>query len=52
MGDRKDIYVFVVENEQLAKALIRDHFEKDGITYASMVDETKRDELVEAINKF
>jgi hypothetical protein len=47
----KDIYVFVVENQELAKALVRDHFNSDGITYAALVREDKREELVEALNK-
>jgi hypothetical protein len=46
-----DIYVFVVENKELAKALIRDHFTGDGITYAALVAKDKRQELTDAIDK-
>lgn len=46
-----DIYVFVVENKELAKALIRDHFDADGITYAALVSKDKRQELTDAIDK-
>jgi hypothetical protein len=47
----KEIYVFIVENKELAKALIRDHFNKEGITYAALVAEDKREELTEALDK-
>jgi hypothetical protein len=45
----KDIYVFIVENQELAQTLVRDHFNSDGITYAELLREDKRDAVVKAL---
>lgn len=45
-----DIHVFIVENLELAKALIRDHFRQDGITYAAAFDESKQQEITDALD--
>jgi hypothetical protein len=47
----KDIHVFIVENRELAKALLRDHFNKEGITYASVFQQDQRSQVVEALDQ-
>lgn len=47
----ENLHVFIVENDALAKALIRDHFGKDEITYASIFNSDMRGEITEALNR-
>ena len=46
-----DIHVFIVENRELAKALIQDHFSEEGITYAASFDEGQRQQITDALDK-
>lgn len=47
----KEIYVFIIENEVLAKDLISEHFKADQITYAAMFKPEKRQEITAALDK-
>lgn len=49
--EEKEISVLIVENEELAKRLVKDHFGKTGITYAGIFDASCRNEIAEALNK-
>jgi hypothetical protein len=46
----KGIYVFIVENPELAKLLVRDHFNEEGITYAAVFAAGKRGQVAEALD--
>jgi hypothetical protein len=47
----REIYVFIVENEVLAKGLISEHFKADQITYANMLPAALRPAIVGAIEQ-
>ena len=46
----KDVFVFIVENEGLAKELIKQHFSKEGITYAAIYKKAAREAITEALD--
>ncbi len=46
-----DLYGFIVENEGLAKALVRDHFKEVEITYAALFDVNKREAITDALDR-
>lgn len=48
---KEEFYVFIVENRELANALIRDHFTADGITYAALVAKDNRQKVTDALDK-
>ena len=45
----KDIYVFIVEDEELARQMMKEHFSKDKFTYAEVFEEEKRERIVDAL---
>lgn len=45
-----DLYVFIVENEALAKSLISKHFKADQITYAAMFNRSRRQVVTGALD--
>ncbi len=47
---KKEIYVLIVENPQLAKVFIREHMDNDGITYAAVFKEESRYKIIEALD--
>jgi hypothetical protein len=46
----KDIYVFIVEDPELAKSLVRDHFNEEGIIYAAVFTASKRCQVSKALD--
>lgn len=52
MSREKEIHVFIVEDLEVAQRLVKEHFAPGGsMTFAAIVDEDKRQELVDAINE-
>lgn len=51
MKDIKDIYVFIVEDDALAKSLVVKYFKKNKMTYAAMFKPEKRQEITAALDK-
>lgn len=43
------IYIFIVENEVLAKGLIKDHFKADQITFAQVIKGSERQRAIAAL---
>lgn len=41
--EKKDIYVLMVEDTELAKSLIKDYFNKEKITYAKVINLEQRE---------
>jgi hypothetical protein len=50
MKPRSRVYVFILENDQVAKALIRGHFTSEGITYAAVFKEETRQAIISALD--
>lgn len=48
--EKHEISVFIVEDQELAKKLVHEHF-GTGITFASIVDKGERQAIVDAINE-
>lgn len=47
---KKEIFVFIVEDRQLAQELIRDHFNKNQITYASIFPDSQRPTITSSLD--
>ena len=45
---KEDLFIFIVENEELGKKLIQEYF-GSGITYAERLKIEKREEVVKAL---
>ena len=45
----KQIYVFICEDEETSKAIIKEHFSREKITYAEMFDEDRREKITSAL---
>lgn len=51
MEREKKLYVFICEDQQLAKTLVKEHFDRHKITYAHVMSFEKRTEIVDALDK-
>ena len=47
--EKKEIYIFIVEDMSLARQMIKEHFEKGKITYAEVMDADKREKVTQAL---
>ena len=47
----KEITIFICEDKELARRLIRDHLANGQMTYVNIVDAEKRQTIVDAIEE-
>ena len=45
----KSIFVFIVEDIELARQMMHDHFDKEQFTYAEVFEDNQRDKIIKAL---